>query len=179
MAFATFVLVAAGCQHAPAPSGGTSSFKVIEPPPDRTPPPPSGAKIQMTGLEQYREASVQEKTIVLPVYPPRALKAKAGAAQVGVRVRVDMEGRVSDVRPSLLAASIIPPGFRADFEQAVEAAVRQWKFHPAKVQHVEVVTEKGFTYSRVTRTELLDAEFDLSFTFTPAGRVESGKQVAE
>lgn len=168
-------LLMTGCQHAPIATGA-SSFKIVEQPPDRTPPPAkSDAKVQPTSLDQYREASVQEKTIVLPVYPARALKAKAGAAQVGVRVTVDTEGRVTDVRPSMLAISIVPPGFRTDFEAAVESAVRQWKFHPAKVQHVEVVTEKGFTYSRVTRTEMLDAEFDLAFTFTPSGKVEAGK----
>jgi hypothetical protein len=167
-------MLLAGCRHAPGPTG-QSSFRVVEQPPDRTPPPKSDAKpVQPTSLEQYREASVQEKTIVLPVYPSRALAAKAGAAQVGVRIMVDDEGRVVDVRPSLLAITITPPGFRQDFELAVETAVRQWKFHPAKIQHVEIVTEKGFTYSRVTRTEMSEAEFDLAFTFTPSGKVEAG-----
>lgn len=171
------VLTLSGCRHVPPPVvTGTSSFKVVEQPPDRRIPPKSEAKaIEPTSLDQYREASVQEKTVVLPVYPARALAAKAGAAQVGVHVLVDDGGRVMDVRPSLLAVTITPPGFREDFERAVEVAVRQWKFHPAKVEHVEIVTEKGFTYSRVTRTEMLDAEFDLSFTFAPSGKVEAGK----
>ncbi len=118
---------------------------------------------------------MQEKTIVLPVYPARALAAKAGAAQVGVRVTVDSGGRVTNVRPSPLAITIGPPRFREDFERAADVAVRQWKFHPAKIQHVEIVTEKGFTYSRVTGTEVIEAEFDLAFTFTSDGRVERGK----
>ncbi len=167
---------AGGCRHAPGvPDTGRSSVAFIEQPPDRTPPPKSEAKTAgPTSWDQYREASVQEKTIVLPVYPARALAAKAGAAQVGVRVTVDAEGRVSDVRPSVLAITITPPGFREDFERAGEVAVRQWRFHPAKVEYIEVVTTKGFTYSRVTRTEKLEAEFDLLFTFTAAGKVVPG-----
>lgn len=165
-----------GCQHVPPPDAGTSSFKVVEPPPDRAPPPPkSDAKVEPTDRDQYRKASVVEKSVVLPVYPARALKAKAGAAQVGVHVVVDPAGRVADVRPSLVAISIVPPEFRADFEQEVELAVRQWRFHPARVEHIEVVTIQGFTYSRVARTERIEAEFDLAFTFTPSGQVTAGK----
>ena len=167
MGFAALVLLGlAGCRHVPAPTG-MSSFKVVEQPPDRRPPAKSDAKVvEPTSFDQYREASVQEKTIVLPVYPARALAAKAGAAQVGVRITVDTEGRVTDVRPSILAITITQSGFREDFERAVEVAVRQWKFQPAKIQHVEIVIEKGFTYSRVSRTEMSEAEFDLAFTFT-------------
>ncbi len=171
---AAFLPVA--CRHVPPPEPGMSSFRIVEPPPDRTPPAKSsGEAVEPTGLSQYREASVQEKSIVLPVYPARALAAKAGAAQVGVRIVVDAAGRVTEVRPSMLAVTITPPGFSDEFRAAVEVAVRQWRFHPARVQHVEIVTEKGFTYSRVTRTEDAEAEFDLSFTFTPSGKVEAGK----
>lgn len=168
-----FLLLAA-CRHAPSEQGG-SSFRWVEPPP--APPPATRAveAAEQAARAQYREASVQEKTIVLPVYPARAFSAKVGAAQVGVHVVVDTEGRVTDIRPSILAVSITPPGYSADFEQAVEAAVRQWRFHPAKVEYVETVNEQGFSYQRVTRTELLDAEFDLLFTFAPSGKVEAGK----
>ncbi len=166
------ILLVAGCRHAPGPTG-QSSFRVVEQPPDRRAPTKSDAKVvEPTSFDQYREASVQEKTVVLPVYPARALAAKAGAAQVGVRITVDMEGRVTDVRPSMLAITITHSGFREDFERAVEVAVRQWRFHPAKVEYIEVVTTKGFTYSRVRRTEMIEAEFDLAFTFTTTGGVQ-------
>lgn len=175
---ATLVVLAGqmllGCRHVPAPEAGVSSFRIVEQPPDRTPPAKSsGEAAEPTSLSQYREASVQEKSVVLPVYPARALAAKAGGAQVGVRVVVDAGGQVTDVRPSMLAVTITPPGFAEEFRAAVETAVRQWWFHPARVQHLEIVTEKGFTYSRVTHSEAVEAEFDLSFTFTPSGQVEA------
>ncbi|WP_157772453.1 energy transducer TonB [Lacunisphaera limnophila] len=111
----------------------------------------------------------------MPVYPARALAAKAGAAQVGVRVTVDAQGNVTAVRPSMLAISITPPAFADDFREAVEGAVRQWKFRPARVEDIEIVTGGGVAYSRVLHTETVEAEFDLAFTFTTAGKVEAGK----
>ena len=50
-------------------------------------------------------------------------------------------------------------------------AVRQWRFTPARAEYYEIVTDGGFTFNRVTRTELIESEFDLS-TFTADGRVE-------
>lgn len=167
-------IVHAGCHHVPAPAG-SSSFKVIEPRADNRPPKPMDEPKEPASRTRYLEAAVQEKTVVLPVYPARALAAKAGAAQVGVRITVDTEGRVSAVRPSMLALTIAPPGFAADFEQAVEAAVRQWRFHPAKTEEMETVTVNGYSYDRVRRMELLEAEFDLAFTFSESGRVEAAK----
>jgi outer membrane biosynthesis protein TonB len=169
---AVVFLLLAACRHAP-PERGSSSFRVIELP--AAPPSKAGpAEVaEPASRAQYREASIQEKTVVLPAYPARALSVKVGAARVGVHVVVGTEGRVADIRPSMLAVSITPPGFSADFEQAVEVAVRQWRFHPARAEYIETVTNKGFSYQRVTRTEMLEAEFDLVFTFTPSGKVEA------
>lgn len=163
-----------GCQHPPkATDTGRSSFVVVEP---RRPPPPTvtpNETIVPVSREQYREAEAIHP-LVMPVYPPRALAAKAGAATVGVHVTVDASGAVVDIRPSLLAVSVTPPKFADDFRKAVEVAVRQWKFHPARILHLETAIEGGFTYQRVTRTETTEAEFDLAFIFTPAGKVEAG-----
>lgn len=123
---------------------------------------------------QYREAFLAGKP-VLPEYPARALARKAGKAQVGVRVTIDAAGRVADVSPSLFAISIIPPGFAEDFNRAVETAVRQWKFQPARIEYVETVSAGGITYERVTRSENLETTVDLSFTFTATGKVAAGK----
>lgn len=166
-------LVLSGCRHAPvAPEVGKSSYVVVEP----SPAPSKSAAAETaepTSRTQYRKARVQGDPL-LPVYPPRALAAKAGAAQVGVRVTVDTAGRVTDLRPSMLAVTIAPPGFADDFQAAVETAVRQWRFSRARVEYVETVTADGFTYNRVARSERMEAEFDLAFTFTPSGKVESG-----
>jgi hypothetical protein len=172
--FVMFVLVTA-CRHA-APTGadtGHTSFQVVE---SRRPPPPESSPEKPpdpVSQTQYREAQAMHP-LVMPIYPRKALAAKAGAAQVGVRVNVDANGAVADIQPSMLAVNILPQKFADDFRDAVEVAVRQWKFKPARVLYVEIATEKGFAYSRVTRIETTEAEFDLSFTFTPSGKVEAG-----
>ena len=110
----------------------------------------------------------------LPVYPARALKGRRMPVTVGVRIVVGVDGRVTGVTPSLLVFST-PGPFAGEFFEAVEAAVRHWRFTPARVEHVETVTEQGFSYQRVTRSEGQEAEFDLAFTFTPSGKVEAGR----
>lgn len=159
-----------GCRHGPAPLAmGSSSFRVVEPP---RPPPPVGAgkDIEPAKRAIFRDAEAIHP-LVMPVYPPAALAARAGAATVGVRVAVDASGAVADVRSSMLAVTITPPEFAGAFREAVELAVRQWKFAPACVLYLERRTEGEFTYDLVTRTEMIEAEFDLAFTFTPSGKV--------
>ncbi len=129
--------------------------------------------VEPVNRANYREAQAIHP-LVMPVYPPAALAAKAGAATIGVRVTIDTHGAVADIRPSLLVVNVAPSVFAAAFREAVEVAVRQWRFAPARVHYLERVTESEFTYERVTRTEMIEAEFDLAFTFTPSGRVEAG-----
>lgn len=165
-------LASPGCRHVAPTEKGTSSFRVVEP---RRPPPAvtSNETIVPVSREQYRDAEAKHP-LVMPVYPPKALAAKAGAATIGVHVTVDASGAVVDIRPSMLAISVTPPKFADAFREAVETAVRQWKFAPARVHYIDVVTEGDFTYHRVTRTERIEAEFDLAFTFTTSGKVEAG-----
>ena len=163
-------LVAAGCQHvAPPPDTGTSSFAFVEPPPA----PPSKATPTATKepvVDQFREAW-PVPPLVTPVYPPRALAAKAGRVIVGVHITVDTDGRVSTVAPSMLAFST--PGPWADeFMAAVELALRQWRFWPAEIRHLENVQTPDVAYERVTRLEKIEAQFDLSFTFTAKDGIE-------
>jgi hypothetical protein len=123
---------------------------------------------------QYRQERLMEPA-ALPVYPARALKAKAGRATVGVHVTVGTNGRISSIVSSMLVFST-PGPFADDFRDAVEAALHQWKFEPARIEYIEVVQgTNGFFYNKVTRTELTESDFDLSFTFTADGRVEAGK----
>lgn len=157
-----------------APDTGSSSFRVVERPSAPAPKASIQVATQPTSRAQYRDAQIKGDP-VLPVYPARALAAKAGGAQVGVHLVIDAQGRVSDVRPSMVAVTIAPPEFAADFQRAVESAVRQWRFVPARAQYVETVTGTGgFTYDRVARTEDVEAEVDLAFTFTSNGKVQAG-----
>jgi hypothetical protein len=167
------LMLGAACRHAPPGETGGSSFVMVEPHPASPPAGSSAEPVERASQVDFREAQARHP-LVMPVYPPRALKAKAGAAQVGVRVTVDVNGAVKDVRPSMLAISITPPKFADEFREAVEVAVRQWKFHPARLRTFEVVSEGGVTYNRVTSNEAVEAEFDLAFNFTTAGKVEAG-----
>ena len=168
------ILGSAGCKHAPRDEArGSTSFRVVEPP---RPPPPqgSGESIEPVKRSIYRDAEAIHP-LVMPVYPPAALAARAGAATVGVRVTVDANGAVTEVSPSMLAVTITPPEFAEAFREAVEVAVRQWKFAPARVLQLERRTEGEYTFDWVAHTEMIEAEFDLAFTFTPSGKVEAGE----
>lgn len=160
------LLLLGGCRYA-APAGtASSSFRTIELP--STPPAQGKAKGDIefvASSEQYREARAVGKP-VKPVYPAKALAARAGKVIVGLHVALDPQGRIRDIRPSILTFST-PGPFAEDFRQAAEAALRQWKFEPARIERIETVTENGFTYNRVKGTEYVDAEFDLEFTFMP------------
>lgn len=164
---------AGGCRHAPvAPDTGRSSFVFVQPP-MRPPPESNGEVIEPARRSQWREATLQEP-FVSPAYPRKALLAKAGRNIVGVRITVDPTGRVSDVRLSLLVFST-PGPLAEDFRDAVESAVRQWQFTPARAEYIEIVHEGEATYNRVTGSENVETEFDLAFTFTADGRVVLGE----
>ena len=170
------LLVLAGCRHAPVALedkiAGRSSFAFVDPPVG--PPPESkGEVVAPTDNSNYFEARLNEPA-PMPAYPPRALKAKARLSTIGVHITVDPNGRVSDIRSSMLVFNT-PGPFADDFRNAVESAVRQWEFTPARAEHFEIVHEGNATSSRRTHTENVETEFDLSFTFTADGRVEAGK----
>jgi len=105
-----------GCRHVSSipPDKGTSSFAFIEPP--VTAPRASATATEPrepVSMEQYEEAS-PITPLAMPVYPARALAAKAGRVTIGVKITVDATGRVSDIGPSLRAVTI-PSRFDADF----------------------------------------------------------------
>lgn len=166
----------AGCRHAPVALddklSGRSSFAFVDPPVG--PPPASNEKTtELADASNYYEAQLQEPA-PLPVYPAPALKARARLSTIGVHITVDASGRVSDIRSSMLVFNT-PGPFAEQFRDAVEHAVRQWRFTPARSEHYEIVHEGSATYSRLKSRENVDTEFDLSFTFTADGRVETGK----
>lgn len=165
-----------GCRHAPVDATGTgaSSFTFMErpagPPPART---VTTEPVEQKPLEEYREAR-PVYPLANPVYPPRALKAKAGRATVGVRITVDVTGRVSDVAPSMLVFST-PGPFADDFRAAVEAAVRQWRFRPAEIERLEFVQAPTVSYNRIIGSQKVETQLDVVFNFTATGGVEMGR----
>jgi TonB family protein len=108
--------------------------------------------------------------LAAPVYPPVALKARAGMATVGVRITVDPTGRVENVQPSL-ALVTIPAAFAAEFQAAVEEAVKQWRFRPAEFRQLELVKDPGGDFQRVVKRENVAWAFDVEFTFNVTGDV--------
>ena len=167
----TLALVA--CRHAPPPEEkGHSSFAFVDAP--LAPPPESkGEVLQPTEHSQWREATLKEP-FDLPVYPAKALKAKAGRNTVGVHIIVDPQGAVREIRMSMLTFST-PGPFADDFRDAVELAVRQWRFNPARTEAFEIIHDGEATFSRITGSENVETEFDLAFTFQPDGTVRQGK----
>jgi TonB family protein len=166
----------AGCRHAPVKATGTgaSSFAFVERPAG-----PVTARtvttepVEQKPLEDYREAR-PVYPLANPVYPARALKAKAGRATVGVRITVDATGRVSDVAPSMLVLST-PGPWADDFRAAVETAVQQWRFRPAEIEKIEFVITPTVSYSRILSTQKVEAQLDVAFNFTATGGVELGR----
>jgi outer membrane biosynthesis protein TonB len=153
---------------------GASSFAFVERP---TGPPQARTvttdPVEQKPMEDYREAR-PVYPLINPVYPPRALKAKAGWATVGVRITVDPMGRVSDVAPSMLVFST-PGPFADDFRTAVETAVLQWRFLPAEIAKLEFVQAPTVSYNRIVGTQKVETQLDVVFNFTATGGVEIGR----
>lgn len=95
-------------------------------------------------------------------------------ATVGVHVTADANGRVSDIRPSILTFTT-PGRFAEDFREAVEVALGQWRFVPAEIQHPEPVPGLEPASNRIIGSENPETEFELSFTFSADGFVQAGK----
>jgi TonB family protein len=112
--------------------------------------------------------------LATPVYPSEALKGRSGRVTVGVSITVDAEGRVSAIGSSLATFSTPSPHGPA-FRQAVETAVRQWRFHPAQLQQMETKkASDGGDILVLKAVEPTDWTFDVAFTFTASGDVWSG-----
>ncbi|HVS54319.1 MAG TPA: hypothetical protein VHD62_18330 [Opitutaceae bacterium] len=166
------VALCGGCRHvavAPVPIEGRSSFKFIEP---AAPEPEKRGASE--GPRQPVNALVPPEPIeplATPVYPSIARGATSLIMMVGVRITVGPDGRVADIAPSFVAMST-PGPFAAEFRQAVDAAVRQWRFLPAEIRHLEPAkTREGQPIWNVTRTEKTEAPLDVMFTFSPSGEV--------
>lgn len=169
-------LALAACRHAPVmledKITGRSSFAFVDPPVG-PPPVTNGKNTELSDRSNYYEAQLQEPA-PMPVYPAAALKARARLSTVGVHITVDPNGHVADIRSSMLVFTT-PGPFAEQFQDAVEQAVRRWRFTPARSEHYVIVHEGNATYSRLKSKENVETEFDLSFTFAADGKVEAGK----
>ena len=158
------------CRHAPTPVAiGSSAVSFIEPP--AAPPKVGSGEIKEPVSRTLYVEARPIQPLALPIYPTKALAAKAGQATVGVNVTVDTSGQVTEIRSSILTFST-PGPFAGDFRTAVETALRQWRFAPAESQEIEPILGLDQPATRVTRSEKVETTFELSFTFTASGGVQ-------
>lgn len=171
--FCLWAIALAGCQHVaqpPHPAAGRSSFSFYEAPA------PTGRKAELNLATEKESLDVLVaarpcEPLAAPIYPPAAWREKAGSAIVGVRIEVDANGKVAEVGPSLVCFSTPGPHLAA-FRVAVEAAVTQWSFTPAKHCRLErVPLPDGSVYWRNGGEERTETSFDVSFTFSAEGEV--------
>jgi hypothetical protein len=170
--------LAAGCQHARvisaprAPVSGASSFQFVEQPLAAA----AGEVAQlMTMVREPMDVKYKAEPIeplATPVYPRAALGRVRVPMMVGVRISVDGTGRVAQVGGSLVAFSS-GGEFAEEFREAVEAAMAQWRFHPAELRHLVPKTGKSGRggYWQVTQVQPTDDAFDVAFTFSTKGEV--------
>jgi len=112
------------------------------------------------------EALVKNGTRVAPVYPPAAQAAGfAGTVRVAATVRAD--GRLGAVEVIDDSA----PG--VGFDEAALAAVRQWKFDPARVDGAPVDSVKTFAF-RFEPAPGFDSDSDLGVTVVGSGSGGAG-----
>lgn len=164
-----------GCRHAPAPAvtraEGRGKFEFV------TPPPSPAADNAKAGVKEMPTSDVWVEprpigTMAEPVYPAAALAAKAGPVAMGVRIVVDVEGRVREVSSSVLSWST-PTPWAAEFRAAIEAAVAQWRFRPGEVRHFTTVTNDKGSYRSMTGSEKTEWALHVAFTFNTTGQVPS------
>jgi hypothetical protein len=102
-----------------------------------------------------------------PDYPAAALAARAGKCVVFATVTIDARGAVTEVVPSWQRLNI-PNRFSDEFLDAVKAAVRRWKFEPARVVYWQKTPDDDLKY---LSTETISVRTDVKFTFEASGAV--------
>jgi len=158
----------AGCRHVPeSQPSGQSGFRFVQPPPAAPSTGKANVALEPVQRSGFREARLIDP-VILPVYPARALAAKAGAATVGVHITVDEQGIITDIRSSIWVVSL-PGPFREDFRAAVDAALSHWRFVPAEILEFERSGPDGDAPVRVTKREKVVTELELAFDFAPGG----------
>ena len=138
MVLSCLVLFFCGCRHHPQPPDtGKTSFAFVEPPPAKSSHSDRSGAVDEPLVEEHFIEAEPIRPLATPVYPSKALAAKAGLVTIGVKVTIDVDGRVSDVSPSMLTFSP-PTRYADDFQEAVRLAVMKWRFHQAQHYSLQV-----------------------------------------
>lgn len=108
---------------------------------------------------------------VHPVYPERALAAGVGSVILVVRINVGPDGAITDL---MLSPDSKPGPFSEDFFQAVETAVKKWKFTRPERWYLEdgkdLNGDGKIDYQKVLSIVPVSATGDLEFSFHIAGK---------
>ena len=103
-----------------------------------------------------------------PVYPQCLLNLGLPPQKVVMRILVDDQGQVTEVRGSA-APSEVDPAYRADFETAISEAVRDWQFTPAMrrayVDSPELDSQGRPLYKVLKSVKPAPSYFDIRFIF--------------
>ncbi len=143
----------------PTAVGGDVGVRAI-PDPDRTrePLPPDQEVVPPSGIPGNR----------LPAYPPEALREGWTPATEVVRIVIGVDGSVLTVSDSPLRGST-PGPHAARFRAAVEDAVQEWRFRPARWRRMvdgEDWDGDGVAdYRKVVESREIPVYLDLAFTF--------------
>ena len=122
-------MTAYGCKHAPV---GASSFRIED---FKTT--AQAVHARDLRIEKPTDVFVDAKPIgnlVNPAYPPQALANRVSAI-ISVRVAVNASGVATDEGRGLVDLSL-PTPYDHEFRAAVDAALAQWRFQPAKIAHL-------------------------------------------
>jgi hypothetical protein len=177
IAWLTFILGAAGLplsgclHHAPESTTSHSSFRFLErsAPGQKSPEPVF--TLSDDAPRRFVTPAEPIQPLVAATYPARAFAARAGFATVGVRLTIDVAGHVAHVEQSFQAFTS-PSAWEAEFRAAVEAAVAQWRFHPAEEESIQRVKQlDGSERYLVRHTEPVEWTLDVAFTFNESGSV--------
>lgn len=130
VAVATASLLACAARERPpaaepgSPPSGAVSFRLIEDPAGQS------GKQTIDGRPQELVAPVARGSNPTPHYPPEALAQGCQDATLLVRVIIDAEGKVGEIRDSPFVRATQDPCTPL-FRSATEQAVRLWQFSPA------------------------------------------------
>jgi outer membrane biosynthesis protein TonB len=143
---------------------GTSAFEVM----------PSGPTLLSAPRQVEAEPAADiyinyisvrlRRELAKPEYPAEALAGGAGGYTRYVIMRIDEEGRVTDVGPSLMQP-YLPHPFAEAFLAAVRSAVATWELEPARQVYWRRVPGGDDQY---LRTEAIAERLEFRFSFTMA-----------
>jgi hypothetical protein len=160
------IALASGCQHAPT---GTAAFSFVDPGHDPAPAVDASAYRITRGTSVFVRAK-PIAPLAAPVYPPTALAAHAGMVVVHVTVTVETDGLISDIAPNRMAVDV-PSRFDRDFQEAIRAALVQWRFEPAQVARLDPGPGGGAPI--VVDSKDVEGRLGIAFTFASSGKATS------